>query len=314
MARAAFATNARRTGHAAIALAALALPVALGPRAALAAPPKSAAVAQGSARPGAVRTTHVVAEGQTLGGIALRYRVTVDELRLANGLGPNQVLREGSRIIIPFAGAAVAPPSAAKGETVHAALPPSSRFTAPVPGGVPKGSVRIALGSDVWQGRVRSGKGGKPSPQALEGFSRVMRFGPTSKRTSINPRLVEAVSAVSDHFGGRTIRVVSGYRPPSPRQYTPHSRHNVGAALDFVVEGVPNEAVRDFCRTLSNVGVGYYPNSSFVHLDARNVSTTWVDYSGPGERPRYAGADGQDPDSHAEESPGIDLPFGRSSL
>jgi len=46
--------------------------------------------------------------------------------------------------------------------------------------------------------------------------------------------------------------------------------------------------VRDFCRTLGTVGVGYYPNSSFVHLDVRDVPTYWIDYSGPGQAPRYA--------------------------
>ncbi|HEU4412808.1 MAG TPA: DUF882 domain-containing protein [Polyangiaceae bacterium] len=317
MARAALSTNARRPGRAALAaaLVALAAPVALGPGRALAAPPRPAAATQGSPRPGAVRATHVVAEGQTLGHVALRYGVTVDELQRANGLGPNQVLRAGARLAIPYRGAAAAPPpAAAKGPgVVPVSLAPASRFTAPAPGGAPRGSVRIALGAETWQGRVRAGKG-KLSPQAVEGFSRILRFGPSNRRVSINPRLIEAVSAVSDHFGGRTIRVVSGYRPPSPRQHTPHSRHNVGAALDFVVEGVPNEVVRDFCRTLPNVGVGYYPNSSFVHLDARNVSAFWVDFSGPGERPRYAGPDGQDPDSHHEEGLGLDLPFGRSLL
>ena len=44
--------------------------------------------------------------------------------------------------------------------------------------------------------------------------------------------------------------------------------------------------MRDYLRTLSDVGVGYYPNSSFVHLDVRDTNTYWVDYAGPGEAPR----------------------------
>ncbi len=92
---------------------------------------------------------------------------------------------------------------------------------------------------------------------------------------------------VSDHFGGRTLHVVSGFRPYSPAQYTPHSNHNVGRAMDFSVEGVPNTVVRDFCRTFRNAGVGYYPNSSFVHLDVRTAKAYWIDYSHPGEAPHY---------------------------
>jgi hypothetical protein len=35
--------------------------------------------------------------------------------------------------------------------------------------------------------------------------------------------------------------------------------------------------------------VGYYPNSSFIHLDVRkDRSAFWIDYSGPGERSMYA--------------------------
>jgi hypothetical protein len=45
--------------------------------------------------------------------------------------------------------------------------------------------------------------------------------------------------------------------------------------------------LRDYCRTLKNVGVGYYPNSTFVHLDVRTTPAFWIDYSKPGEPPRY---------------------------
>jgi hypothetical protein len=81
--------------------------------------------------------------------------------------------------------------------------------------------------------------------------------------------------------------VVSGFRAYSPTQYTPHSNHNYGKAFDFRIRGVPNEAVRDFCRTLRNAGCGYYPNSTFVHMDVRDTKAYWVDLSRPGEPPRY---------------------------
>jgi hypothetical protein len=61
----------------------------------------------------------------------------------------------------------------------------------------------------------------------------------------------------------------------------------VGKAVDFRVLGVPNEAVRDYCRMLRDVGCGYYPNSTFVHMDVREKPSFWIDYSRPGEPPRY---------------------------
>ena len=45
--------------------------------------------------------------------------------------------------------------------------------------------------------------------------------------------------------------------------------------------------MRDFCRTLRNVGCGYYPNGGFVHMDVRDSSAFWIDFSKPGEPPRY---------------------------
>src|SRR5262249_43362229 len=111
-----------------------------------------------------------------------------------------------------------------------------------------------------------------------------------------------------NHFGSRKIEVVSGFRPYTPTQYTPHSNHNHGKAIDFRVPGVPNEVVRDFCRTLKNVGCGYYPNSTFVHMDVRETSAFWIDYSKPGEPPRYNApgveADEGTSDVHSDAHPG----------
>ena len=95
---------------------------------------------------------------------------------------------------------------------------------------------------------------------------------------------------------------MSGYRAYSPTQYTPHSNHNYGKALDFRVRGVKNETLRDFCRTLRAAGCGYYPNSSFVHLDVRDAKAYWVDSSRPGEPPKYDKA-GVEADEGASDVP-----------
>jgi hypothetical protein len=56
------------------------------------------------------------------------------------------------------------------------------------------------------------------------------------------------------------------------------------------VAGVSSEELVAFCKTLPDTGCGYYPNSSFVHLDVRGSgvgSVTWIDASGPGQAPHY---------------------------
>lgn len=130
---------------------------------------------------------------------------------------------------------------------------------------------------------------GQLNRAALPGLTKILRHVASDSKKAVDPRLAYLIGIVSDHFGGRTVHVVSGYRPFSKRQYTPHSNHNLGRAMDFSVEGVPNTVLRDYCRTLRDAGVGYYPNSTFVHLDVRTGKAYWVDYAGPGEAPQYGG-------------------------
>jgi hypothetical protein len=108
----------------------------------------------------------------------------------------------------------------------------------------------------------------------------------------IDPRLVERLETAIDHFhkAGAPSRVllVSGYRPKSVGSY-----HQSGRALDFRIDGVPNESLVAFCKTLPDTGCGYYPNSSFVHMDVRDAGAghiAWIDISRPGQSPRYVSA------------------------
>jgi hypothetical protein len=101
----------------------------------------------------------------------------------------------------------------------------------------------------------------------------------------IHEGLVTRLQAVVDRFRAQKITLVSGYRPASLGSF-----HQSARALDFHVEGVSNEQLVEFCRTLTDTGCGYYPNSSFVHIDVRPAGTGhvyWIDASGPGEPARY---------------------------
>jgi hypothetical protein len=101
----------------------------------------------------------------------------------------------------------------------------------------------------------------------------------------IHEGLVTRLQGVVDHFKAGKITLISGYRPTSLGSF-----HQSARALDVHVEGVHNDKLVDFCRTLPDTGCGYYPNSSFVHLDVRPSGTGhvyWIDASGPGEPARY---------------------------
>jgi hypothetical protein len=116
----------------------------------------------------------------------------------------------------------------------------------------------------------------------------------------LHARLLQMVQRVAERWPGQTIEIVSGYRP---RMHGHESRHSMAKALDFRVRGVPNRELYDFCKELPNSGCGYYPNSVFVHMDTREKSAIWVDYSAPGEKPRYARAKDL---KAAEEAPNVE--------
>jgi hypothetical protein len=102
----------------------------------------------------------------------------------------------------------------------------------------------------------------------------------------VHPRLIWLVQRIAEAFPGRTVYIISGYRPEAP----PRSLHHLGRALDLFVQGVPNESLFRFCRSLHDVGCGYYPNSNFVHVDVRPYGSPrifWVDIARPGEPSRY---------------------------
>ncbi|MFO0677758.1 MAG: DUF882 domain-containing protein [Polyangiaceae bacterium] len=271
--------------------------------------------------------THVVGRGHTLQAIANRYHVTVKAIADANHLTPADIkrLKVGDELKIPGVqpkAPAKSDAKAKKADTDKLALEGKPRDksdatskdkgeahdkkakTAPglskdgksakdkkpvnyamrpkQPGVVH--AVRLATNEEF---TVKiADKKSKVGIGAQRSFEKMMRSTGNLSHP-IEPRLIALVNVVSNHFGGRKIEVISGFRPYSPTQHTKHSNHNVGHAIDFRVVGVPNEVVRDFCRTLKNVGVGYYPNSTFVHMDAREASTFWIDYSKPGETPRY---------------------------
>jgi uncharacterized protein YcbK (DUF882 family) len=246
---------------------------------------------------------HLVARGHTVLSIAHRYHVPVKAILEANHLKDATHLKVGSTLTIPGATA----PGGAKGKLEAESKkgqPTTYRLRPKTPGVVH--ATRLATNEDF---TVRVARRGHPSPTALGSFEKMMRNG-GGLMHPIDPHLVALVGTVSDHFGSRRLEVISGFRPYTSTQYTHHSNHNIGHAIDFRVVGVPNEVLRDYCRTLHNVGVGYYPNSTFVHLDVRSSPGFWIDYSRPGEPPRYntpnadadEGTSDVSDDAHAPES------------
>jgi LysM repeat protein len=232
---------------------------------------------------------HMAGKGHTRGKIAHRYRVSVAALCFANEITKSTPLRIKQELVVPA-------PDDEDGSRARQWRQSETRahrrgdtggqsWRSYTKQAWKRGYITLESpnGDKRWSGYV-IGPGNKLLPLARQKVTKVLASWRTGKTKTIDSRLVRLIAQVSDVFGGRRIRVVSGYREDS---HSKSSRHVHGKALDFSVAGVPNWAVRDYLRTLGYVGVGYYPNSSFVHLDVRDETTYWVDVSAPGEAPRY---------------------------
>jgi len=231
--------------------------------------------------------SHKVYAGQRLESIAKRYRVTVEALCAANGIKRNVKLHAGQVLTIPRPGDGVTLSTDADTDTVD------KHGLHKLPRGAQRKSyVDLYTYSAHFRGNVLDKKG-HVTPQAEEEICKL--FGAVGTRPHTDLRLIRMVAKVSEKFGNRPIRIVSGYRT---RSFFEDSRHKMSRAVDFSIPGIPNETIRDYLRSLPEVGVGYYPNSSFVHLDVRDSATYWVDYAGPGEAPR--GTKNRDRDDEAE--------------
>lgn len=219
---------------------------------------------------------HKVRQGEALSTIAKRFAVSTTELKQLNKIRSAAFIRAGQVLKVPVTKANRAltrPANERRTQPWHKYARKNFR----------RGHISLVGPGRKWSGKVFDERG-NILPDAKRGIRQMLGFWRKGKQVPLAPRLVELLVRVSDEFGGRKIRVVSGYREVS---YSKHSKHKTGRAIDFSIPGVPNSALRDFLLTIDNAGVGYYPNSTFVHLDVRSYGMYWVDASGPGQAPRY---------------------------
>lgn len=105
----------------------------------------------------------------------------------------------------------------------------------------------------------------------------------TGEVRAVRPELYEHLSRISDHFGGKRVDLVSGFRYAERSS----SRHFHASAMDIRIKGV---SIRDMYRYAESLdagamGIGLYPTSGFIHVDFRapgEPSYRWTDWSGSG--------------------------------
>jgi uncharacterized protein YcbK (DUF882 family) len=116
-------------------------------------------------------------------------------------------------------------------------------------------------------------KGVVPAPVAP--FNQLVRDHFTNQATKMDTRLFDTVVRAAEKFHARYVEVVSGFRAPKYQlmlrkkghEVARDSQHPRGTAIDFRVAGVPTRLLLRFVKSLHLGGVGYYPESKFVHAD-----------------------------------------------
>lgn len=116
--------------------------------------------------------------------------------------------------------------------------------------------------------------------EGLSQIDRLLRDHRTGLVHPIDRRLLRLLDALHNSLDTReAFEVISGYRSPATnarlvttsKGVVPGSLHVAGMAVDVRVPGRPLRAVRDAATALRAGGVGYYPDSDFVHVDVGRV-------------------------------------------
>lgn len=113
-------------------------------------------------------------------------------------------------------------------------------------------------------------------PQGLAEINHILRDHRNDHVSPIAPRLLDILHRLRGKLDTTMpIQIISGYRSPETNTMlrqadtgvAKRSMHMEGMAIDLCIEGVALEDVRRAAMTLRAGGVGYYPDSNFVHVD-----------------------------------------------
>ncbi len=125
--------------------------------------------------------------------------------------------------------------------------------------------------------------GGEYQAEALRSVNHILRDFRANEIKPIDPKLLDLLHELGGTLEtDQPFHIISGYRSPNTNTLlrarggahtgvASRSLHMVGQAIDIRVPGVKLDHLRGAAGSLKLGGVGYYPDSNFVHVDVGRV-------------------------------------------
>lgn len=155
---------------------------------------------------------------------------------------------------------------------IHLIFPPALHAKA-----YPRGNGTLRLYSYYLKENIeiQIRKNGRLNQKALARAQHFFRSRDNEESAPIDTRLLDLLDHLQDYYQVDTIEIISGYRRPAFNQQllngghnvSPRSLHMKGKAVDFHIDEIKEETIRDYLIGLGLGGVGYYGPLDFIHID-----------------------------------------------
>lgn len=176
------------------------------------------------------------------------------------------------RLLLALLGGALMAPPAAQ---ANPAPPPSLRRL----------NLRNAHTGETFEGAYRNDAG--PIPAVMDELSVFLRDHHSGEKTPIDVAVLDFLASVMDAVGETRATVLSAYRTRETNAMlarttfgvADNSQHIYGRALDVALSSRLEDALQN-ARAMKRGGVGWYPQSRFIHLDSGPVRNWTLDGRG----------------------------------
>ncbi len=128
--------------------------------------------------------------------------------------------------------------------------------------------------------RVTFAQGDTYDSDALEAINDFLKDFRDGEKIAIDPALLDFLYDLQRTLNSSgTFEVISAYRSPQTNEIlrkrsngvARYSQHLLGKAIDVRLDDVALKKLHDTAIEMRRGGVGYYPQSNFIHLDTGRV-------------------------------------------